>query len=38
LIDHFASPTAHVFYLIAAAVVSTVVIMRLEETAFEELR
>jgi MHS family proline/betaine transporter-like MFS transporter len=38
LIDRFASPIAHVFYLIAAAVVSTLVIWRLRETAFEELR
>jgi MHS family proline/betaine transporter-like MFS transporter len=38
LIDRFNSPIAHVFYLIGAAVVSTVVIVRLKETAFEELR
>jgi MHS family proline/betaine transporter-like MFS transporter len=38
LIDRFASPTAHVFYLIAAAVVSTVVIWRLKETAFDALK
>jgi MFS transporter, MHS family, proline/betaine transporter len=38
LIDRFNSPIAHVFYLIAAAVVSTVVITQLKETAFEELR
>src|SRR6516225_5647634 len=38
LIDHFASPTAHVFYLIAAAVVSTVVIAGLKETAHDDLR
>jgi MHS family proline/betaine transporter-like MFS transporter len=38
LIDRFGSPTAHVFYLIAAAVVSTAVIASLKETAFEELK
>jgi MHS family proline/betaine transporter-like MFS transporter len=38
LINGFNSPTAHVFYLIAAAVVSTIVIVRLKETAFDELR
>jgi MHS family proline/betaine transporter-like MFS transporter len=37
LIDKFASPLAHVFYLIAAAVVSTIVIATLRETAHEEL-
>jgi MHS family proline/betaine transporter-like MFS transporter len=38
LIERFGSPTAHVFYLIAAAVVSTAVIASLKETAFEELK
>jgi MHS family proline/betaine transporter-like MFS transporter len=38
LIDRFASPLAHTFYLIAAAIVSTAVIWRLRETAHEELR
>ena len=38
LIDRFQSPTAHVFYLIAAAVVSTLVIARLKETAFDALK
>jgi MHS family proline/betaine transporter-like MFS transporter len=38
LLDRFNSQTAHVFYLIAAAVVSTVVIARLKETAFDELK
>ena len=38
LLDRFNAPTAHVFYLIAAAVVSTVVIARLKETAFDELK
>jgi len=38
LLDRFNVPTAHVFYLIAAAVVSTVVIARLKETAFDELK
>jgi MFS transporter, MHS family, proline/betaine transporter len=37
LIDKFASPLAHVFYLIAAAIVSTIVIATLRETAHEEL-
>jgi MHS family proline/betaine transporter-like MFS transporter len=37
LINHFDSPLAHVFYLIAAAIVSTVVIATLRETAHEEL-
>ena len=37
LIDKFDSPLAHVFYLIAAAVVSTIVIATLRETAHEEL-
>jgi MHS family proline/betaine transporter-like MFS transporter len=38
LIDRFASPLAHTFYLIAAAIVSTAVIWSLRETAHEELR
>jgi MHS family proline/betaine transporter-like MFS transporter len=38
LIDRFQSPLAHTFYLIAAAVISTVVIARLRETAHEDLR
>jgi MFS transporter, MHS family, proline/betaine transporter len=37
LIDRFASPLAHTFYLIAAAIVSTVVIWTMRETAHEEL-
>ena len=37
LIDRFNSPLAHTFYLIAAAVVSTIVIATLRETAHEEL-
>ena len=37
LINRFESPLAHVFYLIAAAVVSTIVIATLRETAHEEL-
>jgi MHS family proline/betaine transporter-like MFS transporter len=37
LVNHFDSPLAHVFYLIAAAIVSTVVIATLRETAHEEL-
>jgi MHS family proline/betaine transporter-like MFS transporter len=37
LINRFDSPLAHVFYLIAAAIVSTVVIATLRETAHEEL-
>lgn len=37
LIGHFDSPVAHSFYLVAAAAVSTVVIMRLRETAFTDL-
>ena len=37
LIDKFASPLAHVFYLIAAAIVSTIVIATLRETAHEPL-
>jgi len=38
LIDTFKSPLAHTFYLMAAAVVSTIVIVQLRETAHEELR
>jgi MFS transporter, MHS family, proline/betaine transporter len=38
LIDRFQSPIAHVFYLIAAAMVSTLVILSLRETAHEDLR
>jgi MHS family proline/betaine transporter-like MFS transporter len=38
LIDRFQSPLAHTFYLIAAAVISTIVIARLRETAHEDLR
>jgi MFS transporter, MHS family, proline/betaine transporter len=38
LIDRFQSPIAHVFYLIGAAVVSTLVIATLRETAHEDLR
>jgi MFS family permease len=37
LIREFGSPTAHAYYLIAAAVVSTMVIATLRETAHEEL-
>ncbi len=37
MIDHFGSPTVHIYYLIAAAVVSTAVILGLKETAFDEL-
>jgi MHS family proline/betaine transporter-like MFS transporter len=37
LIDKFASPLAHTFYLIAAAIVSTVVIAMMRETAHEPL-
>lgn len=37
LIDRFNSPMAHTFYLIAAAVVSTIVIATLRETAREPL-
>jgi MHS family proline/betaine transporter-like MFS transporter len=37
LIDKYSSPLAHVFYLIAAAIVSTIVIATLRETAHEEL-
>ncbi|HZA02212.1 MAG TPA: MFS transporter [Hyphomicrobiaceae bacterium] len=38
LIDRFRSPLAHTFYLIAAAVISTLVIARLRETAHDDLR
>lgn len=38
LIDRFHSPSAHSFYLVAAAIFSTLVISRLRETAFTELR
>jgi MFS transporter, MHS family, proline/betaine transporter len=38
MIDHFGTPTAHSFYLIGAAITSTLVIMSLRETAFEDLR
>ena len=37
LIDRFASPLAHTFYLIAAAVISTIVIATMRETAHEPL-
>jgi len=37
LIDKFASPLAHTFYLMAAAVVSTIVIAMMRETAHEPL-
>jgi MFS family permease len=37
LIDRFGSPLAHTFYLIGAAIVSTVVIWTMRETAYEEL-
>jgi MHS family proline/betaine transporter-like MFS transporter len=37
LIDRFASPLAHTFYLIGAAIVSTIVIWTMRETAYEEL-
>ena len=37
LISRFGSPTAHSFYLIGAAIVSTAVIATLRETAHEEL-
>jgi MHS family proline/betaine transporter-like MFS transporter len=37
LIDKFASPLAHTYYLIGAAVVSTVVIAMMRETAHEPL-
>ena len=38
LIDKFQSPVAHSFYLIAAAIVSLLTILRLRETAFEDLK
>jgi MHS family proline/betaine transporter-like MFS transporter len=38
LIERFASPVAHTFYLMAAAIVSGLVISRLRETAHERLR
>ncbi|MCX6552579.1 MAG: MFS transporter [Acidobacteria bacterium] len=38
LIQRFASPTVHSFYLMAAAVVSAAVIATMPETAFDELR
>jgi MHS family proline/betaine transporter-like MFS transporter len=37
LIDRFGSPLAHTFYLIAAAIVSTIVIWTMRETAHEDL-
>ena len=37
LIDKFASPLAHTFYLIAAAIVSTIIIAMMRETAHEPL-
>jgi MHS family proline/betaine transporter-like MFS transporter len=37
LIDKFASPLAHTFYLITAAIVSTIVIAMMRETAHEPL-
>jgi MHS family proline/betaine transporter-like MFS transporter len=37
LIDRFASPLAHTFYLIAAAIVSTIVIAMMRETAHDPL-
>ncbi|HEX8166752.1 MAG TPA: MFS transporter [Beijerinckiaceae bacterium] len=37
LISRFGSPTAHAYYLIAAAIVSTIVIATLRETAHEDL-
>jgi len=37
LIDRFGSPIVHIWYLIAAAVVSTGVIWTLKETAFDDL-
>jgi MHS family proline/betaine transporter-like MFS transporter len=37
LIDRFNSPLAHTFYLIAAAIVSTIVIAMMRETAHEPL-
>ncbi|MGL4286933.1 MAG: MFS transporter [Phreatobacter sp.] len=38
LISTFGSPIAHTYYLVAAAVVSTIVIWQLRETAFEDLQ
>ena len=38
LISTLGSPIAHTYYLVAAAVVSTIVIWQLRETAFEELQ
>lgn len=38
LIDRVGSPNAHSYYLIAAAIVSTLVIWTLRETAFEDLQ
>jgi MHS family proline/betaine transporter-like MFS transporter len=38
LIDRFQSPVAHVWYLVAAAVVSLLVILSLRETAHSDLR
>jgi MHS family proline/betaine transporter-like MFS transporter len=37
LIDRFGSPLAHTFYLIAAAIVSTLVIWNMRETAYDDL-
>lgn len=37
LIDRFQSPTAHIYYLMAAAVVSLLLILTLKETAHEDL-
>jgi MHS family proline/betaine transporter-like MFS transporter len=37
LIDHYNSPLAHTFYLMAAAIVSTIVIAMMRETAHEPL-
>jgi len=37
LIEHFGSPTVHSYYLIAAAIVSILVLFGLKETAFDEL-
>lgn len=38
LIEKYQSPVAHSFYLIAAAVISMLTILRLRETAFEDLK
>lgn len=38
LIEKYQSPVAHSFYLIAAAVISMVTIVKLRETAFEDLK